>query len=99
MRYRTPDLEGNRIAYKGRRFWVIELAEGRSFQLIAPEFADFVVYDRLNDCAIARVQHQPDGTLLVTANTVFSPSDVATSLKHAAQLADKLVNAELRAYW
>ena len=99
MRYKTPNLEGNRIAYKGRRFWVIELTEGRSFQLVAPEFADIVVYDRLNDCPIARVQHQPNGNLLVTANTVFCPSDIATSLKQAAQLADELVNAELRAYW
>lgn len=44
MRYVTPDLEGNTIAYKGRRYWLIELAEDGMFQCVDTSVADYVVF-------------------------------------------------------
>ena len=55
MKYITPDLEGNRLAYRGRRYWLVELADGASFQCVDKEEADYVVFDRLDDAPIARV--------------------------------------------
>ena len=98
MRYQTPDLEGNSIAYKGRRFWVIELAEGGSFQnLPRAEFGEFVVFDRSDNAAIATVRVRPNGKFCVKTTTMFGSCGSADTLKEAARLADEMVNEEVRA--
>ena len=39
MRYVTPGLEGNTVAYKGRRFWIVELADDGTFQNVDRDVA------------------------------------------------------------
>ena len=59
VKYITPDLEGNRLAYRGRRYWLVELADGASFQCVDKEEADYVVFDRLDDAPIAATSEAP----------------------------------------
>ena len=48
MKYTFPDLKNSSLAYKGRRFWIIEIAEGDTF---ASDMywvdGDYIFYDAL----------------------------------------------------
>ena len=96
MRYFSPDLEGNRIAYRGRRFWVIEILEGKSFQGFKKEpSVHFIIYDRRDDGIIATVA--PHGTeFMVETAFVFGSQSTASNLKEAAQVANYLIIEEVR---
>ena len=95
MRYVTPDLEGNDLAYKGRRFWVVDLAGGGSFQGIHHATADYVIYDRFGDVAMARVMRREGGGFRVRTVLGFAGEIHATTLKEAARAADWLMEPEL----
>ncbi|MCA9423293.1 MAG: hypothetical protein KC592_19900 [Nitrospira sp.] len=45
MPYTFPNLKNSSLAYKGRRFWIIEIAEGDNFDSITKEDADYIFYD------------------------------------------------------
>lgn len=45
MNYVFPDLQSSTLAYKGRRFWIIEIAEGDNFDSTTKEDADYIFYD------------------------------------------------------
>ena len=96
MKYITPDLEGNRLAYRGRRYWPVELADGASFQCVDKEEADYVVFDRLDDAPIARVTRMPDGTLEVATIMGFALYDTAETLREAVRIAVSLAAEELK---
>ena len=96
MKYITPDLEGNRLAYRGRRYWLVELADGASFQCVDKEVADYVVFDRLDNAPIARVTRMPDGTLEVATIMGFA-SDYSVTLEEAVKVAASLIDEELKA--
>ena len=98
MRYSTPDLEGNRLAYKGRRFWIVEVLPGNSFQgFEPPEDGEFVVYDRYYDGPLALVKMRQDGKLLATTVTYLESRCEASTLKELAQKMYDIVEAEMRA--
>ena len=98
MRYSTPDLEGNRLAYKGRRFWIVEVLPGSSFQGFGPtEAGEFVVYDRYYDGPLALVMRSQDGRLLATTITYLESQCEASTLKELAQKVYFIVDAEMRA--
>jgi hypothetical protein len=96
MRYFSPDLEGNKIAYKGRRFWVIELLEGKSFEGWKKEpGVHFVIYDRRDVGIIATVA--PHGTeFMVETALAFGSKSTVSTLKEATQTANSLIIAEVR---
>ena len=96
MKYITPDLEGNRLAYRGRRYWLVELADGASFQCVDKEEADYVVFDRLDDAPIARVTRIPDGTFEISTIMGFA-SDYSVTLEEAVKVAASLIDEELKA--
>ena len=96
MKYITPDLEGNRLAYRGRRYWLVELADGALFQCVDKEEADYVVFDRLDDAPIARVTRMPDGTIEISTIMGFA-SDYSVTLEEAVKVAASLIDEELKA--
>jgi hypothetical protein len=51
--YQPPDLDGHKVVFKGRRFWVIDLEEGRTFDYRDKELADFAIYDTAEGYTIA----------------------------------------------
>ncbi len=98
MRYYTPVLEGNRLAYKGRRFWIVEVFLGKGFQGFGlSDGADFVVYDRLYGGPLAIVTRNQDGTLSATTVTYLESQCEASTLKELAQKMYFIVEAEMRA--
>lgn len=97
MRYVTPDLQGNSLAYRGRRYWVVELAPGCSFQCVDTSVADYVVFDRLDDAPVGRVSRDPDGGFEVSTIMGFAGADYAATLREAVQIAVRLTDQECRA--
>lgn len=95
MKYITPDLQGNRLAYRGRRYWLVELAEGGMFQCVDREVADYVVFDRLGNAPIGRVMRAPDGHFEIT--TIMGLEfDTADTLVEAVKVAVRLMAQELK---
>ena len=43
MKYTRSDIGYNTIAYKGRRFWVIELAQDEKFNFVTKELGEYVL--------------------------------------------------------
>ncbi len=61
MRYVRPELGNNTIAYKGRRYWLIEIAEGGDFDgWKSPDYG-YVLVDCLLGGVIALIANTPDG--------------------------------------
>lgn len=96
-RYVTPDLEGNMIAYKGRRYWVVELAEDGQFQCVDTSIADYVVFDRYDNAPIGRVIQIPGGAFEVSTIMGFEGPEDAATLREAVRVAVRLIEAECRA--
>jgi hypothetical protein len=97
MRYVTPDLEGNTLAYRGRRYWLVELSPGGCFQCVDTTVADYVVFDRLYNAPVGCVSRDPDGGFEVWAMMGFTGPDHAPTLRAAVQLAVSLADQESRA--
>ena len=97
LRYVTPDFEGNTIAYKGRRYWLVELEEDGQFQCVDTSVADYVVFDRLDDAPIGRVTRIPGGGFEVSTIMGFEGPEEVDTLKEAVQVAARLADEELKA--
>jgi hypothetical protein len=61
-RYKPPQLDGHKVAFKGKRFWVIEVEEGRDFQHVSKDYADFAIYDTAEKMIIGWALREEDGS-------------------------------------
>ena len=61
-RYSSPKIEGQKILYKGRRYWVIEMDKKLPFEL-CENICDAVVYDRVYGAVVVYVTYLKDGKL------------------------------------
>ena len=96
-RYVTPDLEGNTLAYKGRRYWLVELAEDGEFQCVDTSIADYVVFDRLDNAPIGRVARIPGGGFEVSTIMGLAGPEEVDTLREAVAAAVQLIDEELKA--
>jgi hypothetical protein len=60
MKYRRPDIGENSIAYKGRRYWVIELAPNGKFDWMDKSSGEYALWDCLCDAIIATIKLNSD---------------------------------------
>ncbi len=61
MPYTRPDLGKNTIAYRGSRYWVIEIAEGEVFDYHDKSDCDYVLWDGEYETGIATIKDDGDG--------------------------------------
>ena len=61
QKYTPPQLSGHKVAYKGKRYWVIEIDEAHPFEGINAGFAAFVIYDADASCTIATAIKRAQG--------------------------------------
>lgn len=96
MRYSSPDLEGNRLAYKGRRFWIVEIADGGSFHgFDRKEFGEYAVYDRLYGGVSAVIKRSGD-EYEITTTTYLEMVRRAPTLKECARALYFMIEEEMR---
>ena len=96
VRHYTPGLEGNRIAYIGRRFWIAEITEGGGFQGFKREgCGEYSVYDRLYGGVTAVIKRIGD-EYEITTTTYLEMVRRAPTLKECARVLHFMIEEEMR---
>ncbi len=62
MRYKRPDIGNNSVAYKGRRYWLVQISEGGEFGGFKRNECDYVLYDCYLEMNIATADDVDGGT-------------------------------------
>ncbi len=65
-RYTLPNLEGHKVAYRGRRFWVIEVDEQHPFDWVKTNLGRYAIYDMAGGMTIASASEAPGGRYICT---------------------------------
>lgn len=89
--YIIPILGDNKIAYKGRRFWIVELTGQDDFEFISKDEFDYVLYDKLVGCLIATIKRLDGEKVKVFLNGYDAVTYEFDSLKIAARQAPILI--------
>lgn len=89
--YIIPVLGDNKIVYKGRRFWIVELSGDDDFELMSKEECDYVIYDKLVGCLIATIRRLDGERVKAFLNGYDAVTYEFDSLKIAARQAPVLL--------
>lgn len=89
--YYIPVLGDNKIVYKGRRFWIVELSGNDNFEIMNKEDCDYVLYDKLVGCLIATINKLDGERVRVFLNGYDVITYEFDSLKIAAKQAPILL--------
>ena len=54
MTYTPPNLKGNKVIYKGKRYWIFETNEN-DFEGFDKDYCDLIFYDKLYDGILALI--------------------------------------------
>ena len=85
MKYSRPDIGENTLAYKGRRYWIIELAPGGEFDFVTQELGDYAMYDCLYNGVLATLKNTVDGgvsgTLVSHVELTYEFNDIREAAK------------------
>ena len=63
---KIPTLKGHVIAFKGRRFWVIQIDEEHPFGWVTSEFGELAVYDLSCDLILGYASRKANGAYRCT---------------------------------
>jgi len=90
--YFIPELEeDNKIVYKGKRFWIVELCGHEDFEFMSKENWDYILYDKLVGCLIATIQKLEGQRMKVFFNGYNAVTYEFDSLKIASKQAPVLM--------
>jgi hypothetical protein len=88
-KYIYPELNGHRVLYKGKRFWVFEISSDFPFNGME-EFCQIIVYDKEYGCEIAGAESSGNGYY----GSLIGPQDsVEVSGDSPAELVDSVIRA------
>jgi hypothetical protein len=88
-KYAYPDLDGHKILYKGKRFWVFQVSSELPFKGIE-KFCQVIVYDKKYGCEIAGAKNSPDGY----SGSLIGPQDsVEISGGSPIELVDSVIHS------
>lgn len=59
--YKLPELEGHKVAFVDERYWIVEIEEGRDFQDVSKDIADFAIYDKAEGMVIGWASRDEGG--------------------------------------
>lgn len=89
-RYIYPKLNGHKIIYKGKRFWVFEINSEFPFEGYE-EYSEVIVYDKECGCAMAAAQK----TLKGYEGSIIGPQN---SIEISAATPTELVDSAIAAF-
>ncbi len=87
MKYTRPDIGNNTIAYKGRRYWVIKLAQDGKFDFVTKELGDYVLWDCLFNGVIATIKDAKEGGVI---GSLLSHVELSYSFESVDEAANSL---------
>jgi hypothetical protein len=96
MKYRRPEIGNNTLAYKGRRYWLIELAPDGKFDFVTKELGDYALWDCLYENVIATVRTKNDGDVVGTLLSHVELSYCFDNIEDAAKFLPKLYDVYLK---
>jgi len=88
-KYIYPDLNGHKVLYKGKRFWVFEISAELPFNGME-EFCQVIVYDKEYGCEIAGAENSTNGF----SGSLIGPQEyVEVSGGSPVELVDSVIHA------
>ena len=88
-KYIYPDLNGHKILYKGKRFWVFEISSEFPFKGME-EFCQIIVYDKEYGCEIAGADNSTNG---YSGSLIGPQESVGVSGNSPTELLESVINA------
>lgn len=88
-KYIYPDLNGHKILYKGKRFWVFEISTEYPFEGME-KHCHVIVYDKEYGCDIAGAQKNADG---YSGSLIGPQESVEVSGRSPVELLDSVIYA------
>ena len=88
-KYIYPDLNGHKILYKGKRFWVFEISSEFPFKGME-EFCQVIVYDKEYGCEIAGAENSTNG---YSGSLIGPQESVEVSGGSPVELLDSVIHA------
>lgn len=85
--YYIPVVGDNKIVYKGRRFWIVELSGEDDFEFMSKDEWDYVLFDKMVGCLIATIKKLDDERVKVFLNGYDAVTYEFESLAIAAKQA------------
>jgi hypothetical protein len=82
---RRPKLNGHKVAYRGRRYWVIEIDDDHPFEYFDASHGEFVIYDRRDAVVIATASRMEGGIYQCRLNSHVEISCEAQNIKDAVK--------------
>lgn len=89
--YYIPVVGDNKIVYKGRRYWIVELRGEDDFELMSKDEWDYVLFDKLVGVLIATIKKLDGARVKVFLNGYDAVTYEFDSLKNAARRAPILL--------
>ena len=94
--YFKPALTGQRVLWKGRRYYVIEITPELPFDFVDSSLGDAVLYDGVYDAIAATARKQTDGTFECTLNAMVDIICYADSIRDVARVVPPLLEQYLK---
>ncbi len=63
MKYKQPTVGDNKVVYKGKRYWIIELSGKDEIEGFGSDFCQYLMYDKLYEGILATIVRDDKGTL------------------------------------
>ncbi len=96
-KYERPTLNGQRVPYKGRRFWVVEVDAQEPFGDFHDD-ADYLIWDGGDGgYPIALVKRLSRGRYEVATLTHVELTGIASSIRECVPVANKLLDEYMKA--
>ena len=89
QKYTPPQLSGHKVAYKGKRYWVIEIDEAHPFEGVDAGSAAFVIYDAATPCIIATAIKRAQGGYKCNLHSHVALTYAAESIRDMVAMSEK----------
>ena len=69
MKYKQPTVGDNKVVYKGKRYWVIELSGKQEIEGFGSDFCQYIMYDKLYEGILATIKKNDKGNQYLSLGT------------------------------
>ena len=97
MKYKQPTVGDNKVVYKGKRYWVIELSGKQEIEGFGSDFCQYIMYDKLYEGILATIKKNDKGILRASLMSHVELSYDFNDMKELIQLVPAHADAYYKA--
>ena len=86
MKYKKPTVGDNKVVYKGKRYWIIELSGKQEIEGFGSDFCQYIMYDKLYEGILATIKKNDKGILRASLMSHVELSYEFNDMKELIQL-------------